>query len=204
MIKTHYNQDTGFILGYYPDSISYKTIPKPYIEITEEEHRNSLDKEMVVVDGVFQEYIKPDEVLLQEAKIAKKADLKALRDKEKLKCHKRKATELTRNIEDGSFTSTGVEVDFYFDVQLGELPSGQDILNDAVQFNVVIQYACDIYVDESTTREGWIELTPAIATSILVHIKERLITAIHHYRDLKVAIQAATTLEEVNNINWGL
>ena len=38
MVKVNYDA-TGKILGFYPDSIEYKIIPIPYIEITEEKYK---------------------------------------------------------------------------------------------------------------------------------------------------------------------
>lgn len=61
MIKVHYNSQTNEVMGYYPDSINYKNIPEPYIEITAEEHQNALGKQMVVIDGVLQEFQEDEE-----------------------------------------------------------------------------------------------------------------------------------------------
>lgn len=87
MIRIKYNQQTTLIEGYFPSIINYpnnvinieaKTIDgSPYIEVTDEEHQNSFGKEMCVVDGVFQEYVKPLDVQLQEVKALKIAQCKA-------------------------------------------------------------------------------------------------------------------------------
>ncbi|MHA2219734.1 MAG: hypothetical protein ACXACY_27820 [Candidatus Hodarchaeales archaeon] len=89
-IKVKYNPETTLIESNYPSSINYpnivideeaKTIDgSPYIEITNEEHQDNLDKTMCVKDGAYQEYIKPDSILLQEAKDSKKALIKSHRD----------------------------------------------------------------------------------------------------------------------------
>ena len=71
MIKVNYNTETTLVKGYYPDTIKYASIPEPYIQITEEEHQIALSKQMCVVNGVFQEYIIPDNILLQQQKIIK-------------------------------------------------------------------------------------------------------------------------------------
>lgn len=81
MIKAKYNQQTTLVEGYFPSFINYpnnvidteaKTIDgSPYIEITSEQHEASLGKEMCVIDGVFQEYVTPDNVLLEQAKTTK-------------------------------------------------------------------------------------------------------------------------------------
>ena len=55
MYKVHYNEQ-GRILGYYADGIEYKTIPEPYIEITEEQrqamYKAERGKEWAIIDGI--------------------------------------------------------------------------------------------------------------------------------------------------------
>jgi hypothetical protein len=72
-VKVNYNIETTLVKGYYPDSINYASIPEPYIEITERQHEIALGKQMCVVDGIFQEYITPDSVLLEQGKQIKTA-----------------------------------------------------------------------------------------------------------------------------------
>ena len=43
MIKVHYDVQTGKILGFYPDFISYQSIPEPTIEIDDETHRMCIE-----------------------------------------------------------------------------------------------------------------------------------------------------------------
>jgi len=68
-IKVNYDTETTLVKGYYPSSINYTSIPEPFIEIKDD--AQVLDKQMCVVNGVYQEYIKPFDVQLQEAKDAK-------------------------------------------------------------------------------------------------------------------------------------
>lgn len=78
IIKVKYDQETSLVKGYFPSEISYKnnmidtknkTIDgEPYIEITQEDWESSRDKKMIVENGIYKEYIKPDSILLQEAK----------------------------------------------------------------------------------------------------------------------------------------
>lgn len=75
MIKVNYDTETTLVKGYYPNSINYVSIPEPYIEI--ENDAQVLDKQMCVVNGVYQEYVKPLDVQLQEAKASKIAQCKA-------------------------------------------------------------------------------------------------------------------------------
>ena len=77
MIKVNYDTKTTLVKGYYPDAINYASIPEPYIEISDEEHQETLGKQMCVVNGVYQEYVKPFDVQLQEAKALKIAQCKA-------------------------------------------------------------------------------------------------------------------------------
>lgn len=78
MIKVNYDSQTTLVKGYYPDSINYASIPEPFIEI--EDNVQVLDKQMCVIDGLYQEYVKPLEVQLQEAKTAKLAQITPARD----------------------------------------------------------------------------------------------------------------------------
>ena len=80
MIKVNYNPETTLVKGYYPDSINYTSIPEPYIEITEEQHQEGLGKIMCVLNGVYQEYLKPDNVILAELKITRIQETKTKRD----------------------------------------------------------------------------------------------------------------------------
>ena len=89
MIRVKYNLDTKQVLGNYPPNINYpsitideenKTITDssgtfPYIEITKEQHEANIGKNMVVINDNYQEYIKTNAELLQEAKDAKIKEL---------------------------------------------------------------------------------------------------------------------------------
>ena len=77
MIKVNYDTETTLVKGYYPDAINYASIPEPYMEISDEEHQETLGKQMCVVNRVYQEYVKPLDVQLQEAKALKIAQCKA-------------------------------------------------------------------------------------------------------------------------------
>lgn len=77
IVKVNYDTETTLVKGYYPDAINYASIPEPYIEISDEKHQEALGEQMCVVDGVFQQYVKPINVQLQEAKASKIAQCKA-------------------------------------------------------------------------------------------------------------------------------
>jgi hypothetical protein len=76
-IKVNYDITTTKVKGYYPDSINYASIPEPFIEITDGEHQEALGKTMCVVGGIFQEYVTPDSVLLEQGKQSKTAQCQA-------------------------------------------------------------------------------------------------------------------------------
>ena len=94
MIKVKYNPETTLVNGYFPANINYpsitidevnKTITDqsgifPYIEITKEQHEEGMGKNMVVVNGNYQEYVKTSAELLQEAKDTKIAEIQTAKE----------------------------------------------------------------------------------------------------------------------------
>ena len=78
-IKVHYNEETGIVQGYYPDSIKYSAIPEPFIEIDEKD-QDKTGKMMVVIEGIYQEYIKSDEEALSELKQIKIEEVRKGKD----------------------------------------------------------------------------------------------------------------------------
>lgn len=44
-IRLHYDSQSGCALGYYPSDVVYKSMPTPYIEITDLEYQSMLGKE---------------------------------------------------------------------------------------------------------------------------------------------------------------
>lgn len=74
IIKVNYNPKTFLVEGYYPESVKYKSIPKPFIRI--EDHEQDSSKKMCVINGKYTEYRKPDAQALEEAKVLKIADCK--------------------------------------------------------------------------------------------------------------------------------
>lgn len=96
MIKVRYNLETNQILGNYSSDINYsflqidkrnKTITDnlgcfPYIEITKKQHQKGLGKNMIVVEGNYQEQnIKNNEEKFNQLKKAKILEAKAKRKK---------------------------------------------------------------------------------------------------------------------------
>jgi len=72
-VKVNYDIKTTLVKGYYPDSIGYSSIPEPFIEISDKQHQEGLGKQMCVIDGIYQEYVTPDSVLLEQGKQIKTA-----------------------------------------------------------------------------------------------------------------------------------
>lgn len=60
MIKVNYDSQTGLVKGYYPNNISYQSIPEPFFEIDETTHFAILGKKMCYVNGSLTEYIPTD------------------------------------------------------------------------------------------------------------------------------------------------
>lgn len=72
VIKVNYNENTGEILGYYPDDILYPAIPEPYIEVDEATHLDCVNnqynrmvdiKSKVVMPGVIIKALAKEEQL---------------------------------------------------------------------------------------------------------------------------------------------
>ena len=71
MIKVNYDPQTSLIKGYYRDSIKYTAIPEPFIEITDEQYQENSEKQMCVIDGIYQEYAVLSSILLEQEKALK-------------------------------------------------------------------------------------------------------------------------------------
>jgi hypothetical protein len=185
MIKIKYNSQTTLIEGNYPLSINYpnividedaKTIDgSPYIEITEEEHEANMGKVMCVIDGVYQEYVKPDDVLLQEAKDSKKTEIKALRDAEF-----QKPLQIRSNP----------------DIYLKPQPQTNIFLAAYSMADGAIKEwkPCDI---DGVMQDGFIEVTKEELISASNHYEERKTLEYNQYHKRIDAIEALTTIEEV-------
>jgi hypothetical protein len=92
MIRVRYDEITTLVHGNFPDDVAYpnitinqnnKTITSPegtfpFIEIENDQQDNS--KQMSVVGGIYQEYVKSIDVKLQEAKASKIAQVVRNRD----------------------------------------------------------------------------------------------------------------------------
>ena len=190
MIKVNYNTKTTLVQGYYPDTINYPSIPEPFIEINESEQ--VLDKQMCVVNGVYQEYVKPLEIQLQEAKDAKIAQLEANRD-----------ASLSSPMVSIQAEEYGTENQVYFEFQTKStgksLTEPNTIIFRALSYPSV-KYSCNI-IEGSSKRKGYVEITKTVAENLSSHLQLRATTNIAHSNDLEEEIKACETLEDLDNIN---
>lgn len=171
MIKVNYNPQITLVLGYYPDSIEYASIPEPFIEI--ENDAQILDKQMCVVNGVYQEYIEPVDVQLQKAKINKISEIKSKRD-----------IFLSSNvtISTGTYKATQTAKSLFF---------------NAVNGRTATQYPMSWRLSDDVT---WIELTKDQAYELYDAFEAQETSGYMQETDFIKKVNDAQTLEEVNNI----
>ncbi len=176
-IKVNYDQETSLVKGYYPDSINYVSIPEPFIEI--ENDAQILDKQMCVVDGIYQEFIIPTDILLQREKINKIAQLKLKRDR------------LVFGAQTYSIAINKVSCKF--------------ALSNADLPNLIARQSC---LGSTLETSGWndiegnrIELNKAAFLSLIRHINANDVDTWSLYTEKSAKIKACTTLEELEFIN---
>jgi hypothetical protein len=219
MIKAKYNSKTTLIEGYFPDNINYpnnnidtvnKTIDgEPYIEI--EADQQVFDKQMCVVDGVYQEFVPTPEVQLQEAKDSKIAQMKINRDANIAKDYVlSEGNEITTTVEQPiqSDWVVGNIYTFYFNVKETGLSATEPstILTNATNTDFV-PYSCGIItgIDPDTgkniIRQGYIRITAAIADAIGNDLKNRTVFSVIRANNLEIQINACNTIEEVDAID---
>jgi len=79
-VKIHYDPQTGLVKGNYPNREKFNyPIPEPYFEI-EEALQDKTGKQMIYLNGIYQEYVEPLSVQLEQAKNSKIRRLKDLRE----------------------------------------------------------------------------------------------------------------------------
>lgn len=171
MIKVHYDIQTTLVKGYYPDSINYASIPEPFVEI--ENDAQVLDKQMCVVNGVYQEYIEPVDVQLQRAKTSKISEIKSKRD-----------TFLSSNIT----TSTGT----YKATQTAKTMFWSKI-NGATTADYPISWRL---ADDIT----WVQLTKDQANALYIAFEAQETSGYTQETNFINQVNAATSAEEVEAI----
>lgn len=196
MIKVHFDKESGKIKGYYPDSINYASIPEPYIEI--EDNAQVLDKQMCVVNKVYQEYVKPFDFQLEEAKALKFSELKKTRDLENIKpILETKAAQI---LADGSL---GEEIYFTFYTDRHPTNPAADpssILTSVIVTNISTPYS-------TKTPEGervLINITPEKARDLVAHLSLRNQNNYFVCDLLCKKVKDLSSPEEVNAVFWDL
>lgn len=182
-VKVKYNQQTTLVEGYFPSSLNYpnnvidtesKTIDgSPYIEITEEQHQEALVKQMCVIEGVFQEYVTPNDVLLKEGKASKIQETKTKRD-----------IFLNSNIivSTGEYKATQTAKNLFFNAVNGRT---------ATQFPMLWRLADDV---------TWVSLLKDDAYELYDALEARQISGFQQESGFIRSINNAQTIEEVNAI----
>lgn len=206
--KINYDSQTTLVITQYPSKL-YENAPEPNIEISNSEYKRifgaGLFRQPCVVNGVIQEFQRPVEELLQEAKTAKITQLKLNRDTHNLSpIVAVQANEITFD-KSGFDVITDKKVYFRFLVtptgQLGSEPSFI-ILSQSQAENPdsYRRYSCAI-IEENLVREGYVAINKAVASTLDEHIAERYTNAIKYTNDIEDEINACTTIEAVNAIN---
>jgi len=172
MIKVNYNIETTLVNGYYPDTINYTSIPEPYIEISEEEHQEAFGEQMCVVDGVFKQYIEPDNIVLERAKAVKKAEINALRD--------------ARMAKDVHHKVGGKDHLFQ-----------RNITTNLAWINYLESGSQVAVTNWVTADNSIIDISQSDLVSICAHIKDRDTQAVVQARKSKDLLETLTTIEEV-------
>jgi len=177
-IKVNYDTETTLVKGYYPDSINYTLIPEPFIEI--EDDAQVLDKQMCVIDGIYQEYVMPDSVLLAQTRKTKIAQLKLERNR------------LLLGAQTYTITVDGVFCTF--------------ALSNADLPNLIARQSC---LGSASETSGWndirnnrIELNNAAFLGLIKHINANDVDVWNLYTEkLSELNNPNLTLEELNAIN---
>lgn len=173
-VKVNYDKETTLVKGYYPDIVNYASIPKPYIEITEGQHEIALGKQMCVVDGIFQEYIIPNNILLEQLKKEKKNKLKF-------------------NRQTFQYSNFVFEENIYKGSE-----SAQNKL--ANKIGVILQ-SSDTFFSWNDAFDEMVALELNKAKQLLAKIIEREDFAYAKYVEKLKEIETCTTSEELENIN---
>lgn len=171
-VKVHYDQQTGRVLGYFPNRIQYNyLIPEPFIEI-EEVDQDKTGKEMAVVNGIYQEFQKPEAQLIAEAKAAKKEQINNQRD-----------ANIARNV--------------FYKINNQDHHFQRDIMANLAWVNN-IEAMDDVAVSNWVTADNAIvSLNKADLLSICNHIRQRDTNEVIQARKRKDALYSLSTLAEV-------
>ena len=205
--KIHYNSQTTLVEGKYKSEF-YKTCPSPFLEISDQEYGQKFGNGSInnpcVINGKIEEFQKSLPELLQQAKIAKLTELKTKFDAELISPHNsHKAEELLVD-ELQQETLTNKQVYFLFKTQATGIPVTEPYnlltnIRNHVDPNYHLRYFCTI-VENDVQRKGYVKITKKIAEDIQAHMALRGTTSVSKSVDIQSLINAATTIEEVNQI----
>jgi hypothetical protein len=66
MIRAHYDPKTTIVIGYFDDKIYRGKVPEPFVVLEDGVKDRFQNKQMCVIDGVYQDCIKPQDIYLAE------------------------------------------------------------------------------------------------------------------------------------------
>jgi hypothetical protein len=171
MIKVNYDTKTTLVLGYYPDSINYASIPEPFIEI--ENGTQNYTKQMCVIDGVYQEYILPIAQQIIDAKNVK-------------------INQLNQNRSDFCL----IPIEYNGNTYATTLEA-----KNAINFYIASLSTLASVGDYYTLTGEKVSLTKADFKALAVLIQTREIESRDKRENLSTEIESCITLEEVESIN---
>jgi hypothetical protein len=147
--------------------------------------------------------------ILQNAKDAKIAEIKATRNAANIADHTRTGGRELIIDNNGNITGEGNLVTFIFDckpILNNPAANPAKLLEFARSKNIDIPYSCEIQDTDGEGniifRKGVVKIDSTLADTIENHIANRNSGNYLKYGKLKESVNNATTIEEVNNINW--
>ncbi len=192
-IKVNYDPQTTLVKGYYPDSVKYSSIPEPYIEIKDD--AQVLDKEMCVINGVYQEYVRSPILILSEKITLKIAEIKSIRDLkniEPIRDHQAPVLDENGNLGENRF--------FLFHTT--RHPSNPAADPASILANAIMLGSTNYFTRDLEGNKICVEINSELAKSLLAHLKNRNENNFKLAEAIIVAINACQTAEELENIEW--
>jgi hypothetical protein len=147
--------------------------------------------------------VKPDDVLLQEAKDAKIQEIKTRRDQENIKEITNPATTTAPLLIEGAtgLELEGSDVNFAFNMTptSNNFTDPTTILTDIIVNDTTTDYSTKKVDDGSAI---YVRIDKTIANNIKNHAKLRMINNIYFANKIEQAINSCSTIEEVKTITW--
>jgi hypothetical protein len=147
-----------------------------------------------------------EESILSEKKIEKISLLKLNREAYLLQDYvSHQAIELELD-EDDNPSIDGEQVYFKFKCKPTGNPASEPnsillgvLVASSSSPNYFIRYSCEI-IDGQNTRKGYVKINASVASQLMSHVSDRNIGAIKLTNEREAAIEAATTLDQVNAV----